>query len=316
MSSLSNGKSQSSLLIMVVIVSIFIVSWVISAFSSISQQERIMEKLKLSKISSYLDFLKGFSRGALLLSSHAAIQKVANMGGEINELNKPRIWICNGDVSPGLDDVKDFLSEETKKYLNRYIENLETEDLFSTNITNFTSVNYDINLKNIFGGKNDERFNISAYGSKINITLEGNSVASENNIYEEIARVRFWYMYRIFKKWATSTSLSFCVRNCLDCENTCLDFKSCVDSCVDEALQELQNLFDEHVECTASLECCYAESGECSDPLQECIKCITNQVEVRAAVGTKFSCKDYKYLLSVEGDRHLVFFVNTNIWIE
>ena len=152
MLSLSNGKSQSSLLIMVVIVSIFIVSWIISVFSSVSQQERLMERLKLLKISSYLDFLKGFSREALLLSSHAAIQKVASMGGEINELNEPRSWICNGDVSPEVAEVKHFLSEETKKYLNQYLEKLEIEDLPSINLTNFTSVDYDLNSQNIFGG--------------------------------------------------------------------------------------------------------------------------------------------------------------------
>jgi hypothetical protein len=299
---------------MIIVVSIFLVSWIISVFSSVSQQERMIEKLKLLKLSSYLDFLKGFSREALLLSSHAAIQRVASTGGEINELNEPKNWICGEDVSPELDDVKYVLSEETKKYLNQYLEKLKIKDLPSINLTNFTFVDYDVNLESVSGGKNDEKFNVSGYGSEINITLEGNSVASENDVYEEIAQVRFWYMYRIFKEWAATTALSSCVQNC--CGDICSDFKSCAESCINIGLRELQNLFDENVECTSSLKCCYTESGECNNALQECMECTTGQIEARAAIEAQFSCKDRKYLLSVEGDRHLVFSVSTSIWVE
>jgi len=273
-------KSQSGLLILIGLVTVFIVIWMINMFTSTAQQKRIIETLKLSKLSKYLDFYKGFSRQALLLATHRATQEVASQGGEANEGGISRYWICNSDISPEIESVRFFLSERTEKFLNRYIMNLKSDELVNLNITNFTCVDYDVNENSVMSGKNDERFNVGGYGSEINISYKADSVYSENNIYEEIAQDRFWYMYRNFKVWSQTTSFPGCICGCLgagcccprgDClEDVCPAFKACVDGCFKKAKNELESKFDDYVKCGYTFDCCYIETIECGDVQSPC----------------------------------------------
>ena len=310
--------------------------------------------MKLSKISNYLDILKGYSRHALLLSSYAATKKVALSGGEINEVGIPRNWICNEDVSPDVEDVRYFLSEETLEYLNRYLENSEIEDLPEQDVEPYTCVDYDVN--GVLDGKNDEGFNVSSYGSKIRVTLEDDVVSSENNVYEEIVENRFWFMYRKFKEWTPegarilNNSVTDCLQHvcdcpsmdsdgvCESCRNTCEKFQNCIEKTIKNALAELK--FDyPYVTCDANLIGCYYNRGMCDEcnrcqkeePEELCVKELGLQSngnteplnilyfqgdEVCGSMEAIFTCTDYKYLLSVEGERNLEFSVRATIVLE
>ena len=305
-----------------------------------------------------MDVLKGFSRHALLLSSHAATKQVALSGGEINEAGIPRNWICNEDVSPDVDDVRYFLSEETLKYLNMYLENSTIEDLPEQDIQNYTCVDYDVNESVLFE-KNNERFNVGSYGSKIHITLEDDVVSSDNDVYEEITENRFWFMYRKFREWAPegAKTLYDDVSNCLQyvcdhdcpgmdsdggcepCEGSCSEFQYCIEGAIEDALAELK-FDDPYVTCYTNLIGCYYGYGSCGsrcntcqkeEAEEPCVKGLSFQSnentepltrlyfqgpDVCGSMEANFTCTDYKYLLSVEGERNLVFSVRATIEVE
>ncbi|MDI6807016.1 MAG: hypothetical protein QMD14_04375 [Candidatus Aenigmarchaeota archaeon] len=283
-----NGKSQASLLILVMLVAIFVVAWIFALFLTSAHQERAIEKMKLSKLSKYLDFVKGFSRGALLLSAHTSLREVASFGGEISTTGLPRNWICNYDVSPTANEVRFFLSESTIEYLNDYLANFEIKDLPTLEIKNFTCIDYDVDEATILSDKFDERFNVGAYGSKVNISLEDDVISSANDIYEEIAQVRFWYMYRKFKEWASTTRLADYIAECFSllCHplcHPCDSFKGCdecgIRECVEDAInkaeEELTQNFDDFVKCSGTLSCCDVISNLCEPPgrCRKCCKC-------------------------------------------
>jgi len=325
MQNLKTGKkSQSGLLILIGLVTVFIVIWVINMFTTASQQKRIIEILKLSKLSKYLDFFKGFSRESLLLAAHKGTQNVAEHGGEWNEEGESRYWICNSDVSPDIETVRFFLSEATQEYFNRYIINLKDDELTSLDITNATCVDYDVDDDSVMSGQNDERFNVGAYGSEINISYKNDSVYSENDIYEEIAQDRFWYMYRNFKVWSQTTSFPGCICGCLasgcccppgDClTDVCPQFKACVEKCFQKAKSELDSKFDEYVKCSYVFDCCYIETQVCGDvqspcePWKEapkCNNCFKTEPDVLCSKTLSFLGdhveKNY-YTLKLEGD--------------
>jgi len=239
--------------------------------------------MKLSKISKYMDALKGYSRYALLLSVHAATQNITRGSGGISDTGVPRNWICNDDVSPDVDDFRFFLSEITLDYLNEYLAKAEIDDLPIQDIGEFTCVDYDVNDDSI--EENDESFNVGAYGSTLEITLGDDVVSSSNDIYEEITQERFWYMYRVFKEWSGEEAerLKSGVCGCLihvcgcgdssdysgDCEScgeTCQRFQNCVESVIDDAGLRLKTRFnDPLIDCRANLVGCYHErGGSCS----------------------------------------------------
>jgi len=279
------GKSQSSLLIIVSLVGIFSIVWLISTFLAARGVKTTVRETELHKLSSYINLAKGFSREALLLSSHTAVQEVAGNGGEISV--EGRTWICNGkDTSPSVDEVRYFLSNKTLETLQNYINSFHIEDLPTVNVTNFTCVDYDVSEKSVFSGENDELFNVAAYGSDVTVTYKDDKIESNNDIYQGVSRVRFWYMYRKFKEWvATEASLfNSCVCDCSS--HACVSgpisgecsqhgsFYRCVKSCVDASLNRLRDTFsDNDIRCYAKIECCYVEVEDWCEPVygQECL---------------------------------------------
>ena len=197
------------------------------------------------------------------------------MGGEINEGRESRDWICNSPIPPDVESVRFFLSERTEELFNNYIVNLENEEMLELNITNATCIDYDVNENSVMSGQNDERFNVGAYGSEINISYKNDSVYSKNDIYEEIAQDRFWYLYRNFRVWSETTSFPSCVCKCLgegcccssgDClKGACPAFEDCVEKCFEQAEDELESRFDEYVTCSHTFSCCWIENEPCSD---------------------------------------------------
>lgn len=277
------GKSQSSLLILVSLVAVFLIAWIISLFLSVSSSKRITEETLFTKIMKYLDYVKAYTRNALILAVHAETKEVASGGGQAGGVGIARSWICNGDVSPAVDDVRFFLSNQTNNDLNKYIMNFGIHDLPTINITNSTCVDYDVSENTVFSGSSDEKFYVGSYGSKANVTLEGNTVSSGNEVYEEIAQDRFWYMYRKFKEWSPTgasivvgetcgclSQICACptspqtVGGCESCESTCPGFQSCLESIVESARRALADTFDDdYIVCTATLLGCYHELEPC-----------------------------------------------------
>ncbi|MEM5870231.1 MAG: hypothetical protein QXR09_03660 [Candidatus Aenigmatarchaeota archaeon] len=383
-------KSQSSLLVLVFLLGTFFILWLLSTFLTTTSSQRLVQETLISKISKYLDYVKGFTRNALIFAVHAETKYIAGQGGQTSDTGFPRSWICNTEISPKVDEVRFFLSEETKLSLNKYLNNFKLQDLPIINITNSTCVDYDVNENSVLSGKNDEKFNVGAYGSKTNITLDENLVTSSNEVYEEIAQNRFWYMYRKFREWApvgtgilvggTCNCLSrICacgnsnyVGGCQPCSSTCPGFQSCLENLVETARKALQNSFDEYVTCTAKLIGCYHELEPCSGipqcidwedapacrscfiekPGELCSKSILSErtqtqsfsyflpnsnlffpksknkiyfsdscstkkckvwFETKGSMEAVFSCTDKKYLLSVLGDRYLIFSVHTMV---
>ncbi|MEM5853201.1 MAG: hypothetical protein QXG39_01050 [Candidatus Aenigmatarchaeota archaeon] len=377
-------KSQSSLLVLICLIGISLILWITSAFLATTSSQRVVQETIFSKISKYLDYVKGFTRNALIFSVHAESKRIASQGGQTSDAGIPRSWICNAEVSPSVDEVRFFLSEETKMDLNKYLKNFKLQDLPVINVTNSTCVDYDVDETSVLSGKNDEEFKVGCYGSKINISLDENLVSSSNEVYEGIEQNRFWYMYRIFREWApvatqilvggTCSCLSkicSCGNSdysggCMPCASTCPGFQNCLENVVENARKVLQNSFDEYVRCNARLIGCYHELEPCTGVFEcidwenapACNNCLRENAgelcskriimerptvqakptfstsfsknklssiyfsdscsskkcklwyETKGSMEAVFSCTDEKYLLSVSGDRHLMFSVH------
>ena len=92
----SGKKAQSGLLILVGLVVTFILVWMVNMYTSATQQKRIIETVKLSKISKYLDFYKGLSRESLLLAVHTGTKQTAAAGGS------QRDGVCRKNCPAGI----------------------------------------------------------------------------------------------------------------------------------------------------------------------------------------------------------------------
>lgn len=262
-------------------------------FSQISTQEKTIKQLKLLKLSEYLEYFKGYSKNALILSTHSAVRYIASLGGSITESGNPRNWICTNPNAPSVNEVRYYLSESTNRTLNEFVKRMNQTkemEIVSTYIGRFGCVDYDVSASSVNSGENDEAFNVGGYGSYLTLRYQDDIINSTNDIYEQILKVRFWYMYRIFKEWADEDTIKIYLCGCLEdvCNSDCDSnpFKSCYENALELARQDLQRKFDEYVTCTVTFPssdsssgssfggaagpCCYVESEECVDVKREC----------------------------------------------
>lgn len=279
-------KSQSSLTILLSAVVVFLVLWVYYQFKFTGIETRVVKSFELAKFSKYLDVTKVFSRTSLILSSHNAADDVASKGG-LAGTEMARSWICNGPTPPDVKEVRFFLSDETLVLLNRYIESFHMEDVLKVNVTNFTCVDIPVEQGDVEQGKYDERYPVNAYGSEISVSRESEIVSSKNDLSDEIALVRLWYMYRKFKEWTDTYGPTYASRMCSCLEmicpcprkgiagselcKSCPGYKTCVDNTIEWALKQLKGVFnDPDVICTANLYCCYYEHEPCAPAPDYC----------------------------------------------
>lgn len=278
MSNYLNGKAQSSLLILVSLVALTMIFWVTLNFLNTSSQGRILEQIKLSKISNYLDVVKGFSKESSLLASYSASHFVASQGGDNDRSGLVRNWICNSDVSPTVNEVRFFLGEETLNQANTYFGNLNIQDLPTLLVRNFTCANIDVSESSVFGKQNDEKFDAALFGSFISTVLKNESTNSTNDVVVSVEQDRFWYLYRIFKEWSRTTSFPSEICKCLSticscgtfypggqCLTTCPAFNTCAQQAVNKAVGELTRLFnkDPFIKCQGTINCCYTQNPAC-----------------------------------------------------
>ncbi len=269
-------KSQSSLIIVLGIVSVALMLWMFSLYKQTTDTEKFMKSFKISKIQSYIEMFKGYSRNALTLSSHKSSIIVASKGGN-SISNSIRSWICTSPNPPSVNELRYFLSETTKDIFNSYLfqANRSKENEGMTILIDKAScVDYDVDETSVLNGENDERFNVGAYGSHIYISYDFDSQNSTNSIYEEVARNRIWYMYRIFRQWAEENNLRQYMCECMgeicgcesgECNKKCSSFNNCLNNALNNALNDLQSKFDEYVECSFTPLCCYQEKQSCGD---------------------------------------------------
>lgn len=289
-------------MIIVSLVTIFLIIWVVSSFTNMSIGKRLSEQIKQQLVYKETDYMKGFSRVALIFSSHNALRDTGKLGG-VTEISMERNWICTDPKVPSTDQVRYHLSKETLKYLNKYISNVNNanqRDILQYKVSKFSCVDYDVSQSGVDSGTNDVSYNIGAYSSDIEVKGEDGTASSDNDVYEEISPVRYWLMYRKFSEWAKRNVLKKEVADCLpkicDCPantnggcgnvNNCPIFKSCVAIAVEKAKADLKNGFaDSRIECRSSLMCDYTEWEECkgSDSLEvwknapKCNRCVLGE---------------------------------------
>ena len=282
MSSLHNGrKSQSSLIILLFLVGVFSIFFVFLFFRAGAFKSQTLRDILLSRVSKYLDVTKGFAQYSALLSSHSATYDIAYKGGHTPE--GTRTWVCNGPWGPTVDEVRVFLGKETLEFLNRYITNYRVTDP-PISMRNFTCANYNVDQFSVLGGKVDEKFNVQAFGSEINVTFEENNVTSKYDFDLEISRNRFWYMYRIFKKWSETTTLPQdtcagiplvcgCTPSLGHCSSNCQAFQSHALVQIEKARIYLESLFNdpEYIICTAKMDCCMTRITSNTNTIEACL---------------------------------------------
>ncbi|MBU5689585.1 MAG: hypothetical protein QXM68_01350 [Candidatus Aenigmatarchaeota archaeon] len=269
-------KSQSSLLIIVSIVAVTAVIWILSMYNQTTYTKESLKNFMMSKMQQYIENFKGFTKTALTLASHQSTKNIAKNGG--SNIGTTRTWICTSPSVPSVDEIKYYLSEDTKKILNSYMikSNKSKEDegveFFSGK---FNCIDYNVNQQDIMSGTNDESFDVGAYGSYLYINDGNFFINSSNNVYQDIGKVRFWYLYRNFRRWAEDNVFSRYMCGCMmqicncnqagECQSNCPGFYQCYTNAVQKALENLQNRFDSYVTCQANYGCCHQEKQSCGD---------------------------------------------------
>jgi hypothetical protein len=114
-------SGQSSLILLVGVIVVVIILWVSNIFSQTSVRTRILVSTGFSKITKYLDIIKGISRSSLVLSTHRGTYDAAQMG---------RTYFCNGPASPTTEEMRYDLGNLTLKYLNSYLTTLQTQHVW------------------------------------------------------------------------------------------------------------------------------------------------------------------------------------------
>ncbi len=246
----------------------------------------------------YVDMAKGFSYTSLIYSSNMATIDIAGQGGYISDSGSPRTWVCNQLLIPYVSEVNWFLSNRTVNYLNKYSTNFNTEmkkGKINITITNFTCGYYDVSENSVYSGINDERFNVSGFGSFINVTYSNNYFLSSNNQFATVSQNRFWFLYRGLSEWLRSSGyklISSSVCSCLpticysnqpnyveECKIVNNPFCNCIKGKLSEIKNSLNSYFrnldggKDYIDCKVHLLGCFNKKKEC--PLSTNNNCIS-----------------------------------------
>lgn len=272
-------KSQSSLLLLIVVVGISLTGLVYSYFSHTTTIERITKSLSYRIASVYLDYVKYFSRIALYFSVHEAVSQTANQGGmsPSSEIS-PRSWICGDKVdAPEVSEVRFALSNETINFLNNYIKNFETTTILKVNLSQVSCVDFKVSKTDLNAGKFDESFEAVATGSNVNIEGENVNLTSINDMTERISFLRFWFMYRKFYEWAQIYGTEYINDVCknmekiCECKNSgrcevCPPLLNELKASAQNKVSDLEKVFnDPYIKCYYNITCCVHAYENCPE---------------------------------------------------
>ncbi|MEM5807046.1 MAG: hypothetical protein QW474_01510, partial [Candidatus Aenigmatarchaeota archaeon] len=82
-------KSQSSLIIIVGIISVVAILWIFIIYKQANDTKLFLKNIKISKIQEYLEMFKGYSKNSLILSVHKSTIQIAQKGGNTKSI---RSW--------------------------------------------------------------------------------------------------------------------------------------------------------------------------------------------------------------------------------
>ena len=263
-------KGQSSLLILLAIMTIMMSGWIFTSFYQVRVQESSVTDIEtiLTKIGIYLNSIKGFSKNALILATHKGT----------SDIGKEAItFYCDDPTPPTARQMRVELSSRTLELLNEYLKNYPVnEPLMTIDIQNFSCV--DNPVEGLEQGLIDKNFTANAYGSKIGISIKENNVSTNNELFEIIPEDRFWFLYRELRDWSYTKGADFerLVCNCLttstlpkwdEVMENCNDwpnFRDCFKIAVDDTAKEMQAFInDPNIECSGEPSCCYGEKIPC-----------------------------------------------------
>jgi len=271
-------KGQSSLLVLLAVMVIMMGGWIFTSFYQAQIQESTVSEIEtiFSKIGTYLNSIKGFSKNALILSVHKATSDIGT---------ERLTFYCNDVTIPTTKQMRYELSSKTLNLLNDYIKNYPvTDPLMVIEIENFSCV--DTPIEGLEQGLNDENFTANAYGSKIGISIKENNVSTNNVMLETIPENRFWFLYRNLRDWTSQEGKNFekmvcdCfskeklprtvneMKNCDDSEWP--EFTNCFREVINERAKNMQDFInDPNVECSGEPTCCYGQKERCPSSIDE-----------------------------------------------
>ena len=227
-------------------------------------------------VANVIQAVKNYLALALSYSDLQALREHACKGGTI--VASP--WILNGPNPVTVEQSKACLEKYTLYYFNTYY------DLYNTtlpvNITKYPydSCVYDVDESGVFAKKFDEGYYwvnsskgaVIVSGLNRNVTM---MTALDNADF--VTKNRYWYMFRIFYKWAMDDVYSPCICGAIGCgcssssgAEACSSCESPTKSCAKGALDYLQSLFDatdDNVKCRMDKLCCQQGIGPpCGTP--------------------------------------------------
>jgi len=263
-------RGQSSLLILLGIMVIIVGGWIFTSFYQVRLQERSMTGIEtiFTKIGTYLDSIKGFSKNALILATHKSTSEIGKEG---------ITFYCNAPTPPTTNQIRFELSSRTLELLNDYLKNYPVSDpLMVIDIENFLCV--DTPVEGLEQGLIDEEFTANAYGSRIDISMKENNVSSNNELFEIIPENRFWFLYRKLRDWTNEEGMNFEERVCYcltysklpkwdETMDNCEDwpeFEECLENAIDDTAEDMEDFIgDVNVKCSGEPTCCYGEKEPC-----------------------------------------------------
>lgn len=225
----------------------------------------------LDTVRNLIEGFKSYLKLSLTYSSHEALREHALLGGSPGAAP----WICNGPNPLPVQFSVECLENYTTYYLNEYVNLFNTSLPLKISKKNFTECIYGIDEGGVFAGKYDEGY------FWVNGTGTGLAVSGKNfNMYEEIhantfiTKNRYWYLFRNFYEWATTTPFSEDICSIIGCscssasgEEPCSSCSDLVKAYAEDALKKLQEKFDNNVSCSMKRLCCKQGIGEpCLEP--------------------------------------------------
>jgi len=229
---------------------------------------------------STLESTKRVAAGDLAFSSHVAALQVAAAGGGCSG---DRLWYCAGQPTPPEpNEVQFCMSEKTKALFNIYAESIKNQ-IEGASVTKYTCAGvYDkgYDLCSVQDSSQCESWSSAGIGGSIGIDKKETDITYSGTIPTDVPSNRFWYMYYRLYKLTKENFLMRAMQQGLQA-NCASDqpMADRMDGALKFAIEQLQNQFDQYVECKFEYECppsstmtCMNEDCDTPDAKQLCYK--------------------------------------------
>ncbi len=275
---MSDKGMFSAFVFVVLLMALVSIFWTMyNVFYGSKYQTLTLEESKIDILRNEIEKFKSFTREAIEYTTGKVMILFSQLGASKPDIG---VWICNGDSSPDFQDVKRCMERDIKYYLDIYVENYSIKGLplSELKIEKYQNLSMNITWEDVKSGKYDEgNIPIIVGGGSMFIRSRNVSISDKININNIIDKVRFWYLFRKFKEWSSHNSLS-------DIKCTCNETCRELDLVAKNALTQLQNKFDEYVNCSMEKLCCDSYTI-CCDNLNDCIQTATEDCNITCHSG-------------------------------